>query len=125
MGLLTFALLNLGWPAIALCYPLYHMRKMVEYWTLFSLFSLFEFAFVKINEWTPFWPGIRLAVSLMLVMPQFEGAGLVRPFIHGFGILNEERLCKRKAFLDVVEWIRSSGKAYCITEDTTRSKSAK
>ena len=52
---------------------------------------------------TPFWPGVRLAVSLMLVMPQFEGAGLVRPFIHGFGILNEERLCKRKAFLDVVD----------------------
>ncbi|KAG6421956.1 hypothetical protein SASPL_118516 [Salvia splendens] len=112
---------NVHEPAITLCYPLlasilavetgsgYHMRKMVEYWTLFSLFSLFEISFVKINECEiPFWSGVRLAVSLLLVMPQFEGAGiayqgLVRSFIHMLGIFKEERLRKRKGCLNAVE----------------------
>ncbi|XP_047980658.1 uncharacterized protein LOC125222204 isoform X3 [Salvia hispanica] len=123
MALLKFALLCIdlvGWPAIALVYPLfvsiravetgsgYHMRKLVRYWIIFSLFSLFEFAFVKLIEWIPFWSGVRLAIIFCLVMPQFEGAclayqGLVSSFIDRFDMLMEERLCKRRTFLDVVD----------------------
>ncbi|XP_057787980.1 uncharacterized protein LOC131005173 isoform X4 [Salvia miltiorrhiza] len=130
MGLLKFALLGvdlLGWPVIALGFPLfasiravesgsrYHMRKLVIYWTLFSLFSLFEFAFEKIIDWIPFWSGVRLIVSFSLVMPQFEGAclayqGLVRSVIDRFGMLKEGRLCKRENFWDVVEkYINENG----------------
>ncbi|KAL1534406.1 hypothetical protein AAHA92_30587 [Salvia divinorum] len=130
MALLKFALLCIdlvGWPATALVYPLfvsiravetgsrYHMRKLVRYWIIFSLFSLLEFAFVKIIERIPFWSGVRLAVSFCLVMPQFEGAclayqGLVSSVIDRFGMLMEERLCKRKTFLDVLDkYINENG----------------
>ncbi|KAL1534401.1 hypothetical protein AAHA92_30583 [Salvia divinorum] len=130
MALLKFALLCIdlvGWPAIALVYPLfvssravetgsgYHMRKLVRYWIIFSLFSLLEFAFVKIIERIPFWSRVRLAVSFCLVMPQFEGAclayqGLVSSVIVRFGMLMEERLCKGKTVLDVVDkYINENG----------------
>ncbi|XP_042005117.1 zinc finger protein 385B-like isoform X2 [Salvia splendens] len=130
MALFKFALLCIdlvGWPAIALVYPLfvsiravetgsgYHMRKMVRYWIIFSLFSLFEFAFAKVIEWIPFWSGVRLAVIFCLVMPQFEGAclayqGLVSSFIDRFDMLTEERRCKRRTFLDVVDkYINENG----------------
>ncbi|KAL1534396.1 hypothetical protein AAHA92_30578 [Salvia divinorum] len=130
MALLKFALLCIdlvGWPAIALVYPLfvsiravetgsgYHMRKLVRYWIIFSLFSLLEFAFVKIIEWIPFWSGVRLAISFCLVMHQFEGAclayqGLVSSVIDRFGMLMEERRCKRKTFLDVLDkYINENG----------------
>ncbi|XP_042005105.1 uncharacterized protein LOC121753888 isoform X3 [Salvia splendens] len=130
MALLKFALLCIdlvGWPAIALVYPLfvsiravetgsgYHMRKLVRYWIMFSLFSLFEFALVKVIEWIPFWSGVRLAVIFCLVMPQFEGAclayqGLVSSFIDRFDMLMEERLCKRRTFLDAVDkYINENG----------------
>ncbi|KAH6773203.1 hypothetical protein C2S51_011607 [Perilla frutescens var. frutescens] len=140
--LLKFALLCvdlLAWcvpyfaPVIALGYPLvasiraietgsnYLMKKLVIYWTLFSLFSLFEFAFAKIIEWIPIWSSVRLLVILWLVMPQFDGAyhayqGLVRPVLlvklQAFieRLLKEERLCKRETFLDVVEkYIKENG----------------
>ena len=56
----------------------------------------------------PFWSGVRLAIIFCLVMPQFEGAclayqGLVSSFIDRFDMLMEERLCKRRTFLDVVD----------------------
>ncbi|XP_042005115.1 uncharacterized protein LOC121753890 isoform X5 [Salvia splendens] len=130
MALFKFAPLCIDlvvWPAIALVYPLfvsiravetgsgYHMRKLVRYWIMFSLFSLFEFALVKVIEWIPFWSGVRLAVIFCLVMPQFEGAclayqGLVSSFIDRFDMLMEERLCKRRTFLDAVDkYINENG----------------
>ncbi|EYU18399.1 hypothetical protein MIMGU_mgv11b019688mg, partial [Erythranthe guttata] len=58
VALLKFALFCidfLAWPVIALGYPVaietgskLHMKKLVVYWTLFGLISLFEFAFAKI-----------------------------------------------------------------------------
>ncbi|XP_042009896.1 uncharacterized protein LOC121758595 isoform X2 [Salvia splendens] len=63
----------------------------------------------------PFWSGVRLAVIFCLVMPQFEGAclayqGLVGSFIDRFDMLMEERLCKRRTFLDVVDkYINENG----------------
>ncbi|KAL3614163.1 hypothetical protein CASFOL_042237 [Castilleja foliolosa] len=72
-------------PVIALGFPLFasiraietgslfHMRKLVTYWILFSLISLFEYAFVKIIEWIPFWSCIKLVVIFWLVIPHFHG----------------------------------------------------
>ncbi|KAL3626191.1 hypothetical protein CASFOL_029740 [Castilleja foliolosa] len=48
------------------------MRKLVTYWILFSLISLFEYAFVKIIEWIPFWSCIKLVVIFWLVIPHFH-----------------------------------------------------
>ncbi|KAL6515362.1 hypothetical protein OROHE_018994 [Orobanche hederae] len=85
MGLLKFAHF-LAWPVVALGYPLfasiraietgseYHMKKLLIYWTLVSLLSLFEFTFVKIIEWIPFWSSIKLIAVLWLAMPRFHGA---------------------------------------------------
>ncbi|RVW18570.1 HVA22-like protein a [Vitis vinifera] len=53
----------LGWPLFALGYPLCSsiwvietnsisdFRKLVTYWVLFSLISLFDHAFAKLLEW--------------------------------------------------------------------------
>ncbi|KAH6833112.1 hypothetical protein C2S53_002976 [Perilla frutescens var. hirtella] len=135
MGLLKFTLLCidlLGWPVLALGYPLFasiravetgskhHMKKLVIYWTLFSLFSLFEFAFLRIIVWIPFWSSARLVVIVWLVMPRFDGAchayqGLVRPvlWLKVQAVLNrlkEERCSKRDTHLDVVEkFIKENG----------------
>ncbi|RVW67272.1 HVA22-like protein a [Vitis vinifera] len=49
-------------------------RKLVAYWVLFSLISLFDHAFSKLLEWVPFWPYIKLMVICWLVIPQFDGS---------------------------------------------------
>ncbi|KAL8541757.1 hypothetical protein ACS0TY_002857 [Phlomoides rotata] len=99
--LLKFALVcidYLAWPVVALGYPLfasiravendskYHMKKLIIYWTLFSLISLFEFTFLKFIVWIPFWDSLRLIAIIWLVMPRFQGAChayqiLVRPVL--------------------------------------------
>nr|GMD85880.1 HVA22-like protein E isoform X7 [Ipomoea batatas] len=65
MGLLKFGLLCIdffAWPMLALAYPLcvsiraietgskYHMRKLVTYWTVLSIVSLFEHT-LRVMEW--------------------------------------------------------------------------
>ncbi|KAL3617337.1 hypothetical protein CASFOL_038882 [Castilleja foliolosa] len=136
--LLKFALLCidfLAWPVIALGYPLfasiraietgslYHMRKLAIYWTLFSLISLFEYAFVKIIEWIPFWSSIKLVAIFWLVVPRFHGSyyayqNLVRPFlvvnlqqvIDSLYKRKEEQTHEKERFLDVVErYIKENG----------------
>ncbi|CAN4105362.1 unnamed protein product [Withania somnifera] len=89
MGFLRFTLHLidfLAWPVLALGYPLfasiravetgskYHMKKLVTYWTIFSLISLFEHIFEKLIEWVPLWPYIKLITICWLVIPQFHGA---------------------------------------------------
>ncbi|KAJ9705510.1 hypothetical protein PVL29_003515 [Vitis rotundifolia] len=76
----------LGWPLFALGYPLCSsiwvietnsisdIRKLVTYWVLFSLISLFDHAFAKLLEWIPFWPYIKLMIICCLVMPHFDGS---------------------------------------------------
>eukprot|EP00261_Vitis_vinifera_P018120 XP_010648067.1 PREDICTED: uncharacterized protein LOC100245618 isoform X3 [Vitis vinifera] len=76
----------LGWPLCALGYPLCasiraietnsisDFRKLVAYWVLFSLISLFDHAFSKLLEWVPFWPYIKLMVICWLVIQQFDGS---------------------------------------------------
>ncbi|KAL3617336.1 hypothetical protein CASFOL_038881 [Castilleja foliolosa] len=129
--LLRFALLSidfLAWPVIALGFPLYasiraietgsmyDMRKLVIYWTLFSIISLFEYAFVKIIEWIPFWSCIKLVVIFWLVIPRFHGSSyayqsFVRPFlvvnlqeaIDSLYKLKRNKLVQEKKFLDLAE----------------------
>ncbi|KAH7834296.1 hypothetical protein Vadar_014655 [Vaccinium darrowii] len=62
------------------------LRNLVAYWILFSLVSLFELAFVKLIEWLPFWPYMKLMAMCLLVLPNFNGASyvyecLLRPFL--------------------------------------------
>ncbi|KAL8541758.1 hypothetical protein ACS0TY_002858 [Phlomoides rotata] len=136
--LLKFALVcidYLAWPVIALGYPLfasiravendskYHMKKLIIYWTLFSLISLFEFTFLKLIVWIPFWDSIRLIAIIWLVMPRFQGAChayqiLVRPVlsidlravIDKLYKTNEEKYLMKATFLDVAEqYIKENG----------------
>uniref|UniRef100_A0A5B7APL4 C2H2-type domain-containing protein n=1 Tax=Davidia involucrata TaxID=16924 RepID=A0A5B7APL4_DAVIN len=101
MGFLIFAvkcLDVLAWPLLALGYPLCasiraietnsnsDMQKLITYWILFSLISLFELAFVQLIEWLPFWPYLKVIVTGWLVLPSFDGAYhvydcLVRPLL--------------------------------------------
>ncbi|GMP38842.1 hypothetical protein CsSME_00009952 [Camellia sinensis var. sinensis] len=76
----------LAWPLFALVCPLYasvwaiesnsnsDMRNIVAYWIVFSLISLFELAFVKLIEWLPFWPYMKLMAICWLGLPHFNGA---------------------------------------------------
>ncbi|KAF5733379.1 hypothetical protein HS088_TW17G00922 [Tripterygium wilfordii] len=88
----------LAWPLLALGYPLrasimaietnsdLETRKLVTYWIVFSLISLFEHAFVKLFEWIPLWLYIKLMIVCWLVIPHFDGSyyvymHVVRPFL--------------------------------------------
>ncbi|KAL1534400.1 hypothetical protein AAHA92_30582 [Salvia divinorum] len=82
MALLKFALLCIdlvGWPVIALVYPLFVSVRAVETGS--------EYHMRKI----PFWSGVRLAVSFCLVMPQFKGACLAYQ-----GLINTSRKMDQK-----------------------------
>ncbi|KAL7236072.1 hypothetical protein ACSBR1_019361 [Camellia fascicularis] len=93
MGFVSFLKLGLkcffdflAWPLFALVCPLYasvqaiesnsnsDMRNLVAYWIVFSLISLFELAFVKLIEWLPFWPYMKLMAICWLGLPHFNGA---------------------------------------------------
>ncbi|XP_028057399.1 uncharacterized abhydrolase domain-containing protein DDB_G0269086-like [Camellia sinensis] len=93
MGIVSFLKLGLkcffdflAWPLFALVCPLYasvwaiesnsnsDMRNLVAYWIVFSLISLFELAFVKLIEWLPFWPYMKLMAICWLGIPNFNGA---------------------------------------------------
>ncbi|KAI8027749.1 HVA22-like protein a [Camellia lanceoleosa] len=50
------------------------MRNLVAYWIVFSLISLFELAFVKLIQWLPFWPYVKLMAICWLGIPNFKGA---------------------------------------------------
>ncbi|KAI8532416.1 hypothetical protein RHMOL_Rhmol11G0213000 [Rhododendron molle] len=53
------------------------MRNLVAYWILFSLVSVFELAFVKLTDWLPFWPYLKVTAMCLLVLPDFNGASYV------------------------------------------------
>nr|XP_023925655.1 uncharacterized protein LOC112037071 isoform X1 [Quercus suber] len=89
VGYFLFALKcfdQFAWPFFSLGYPLCasicaiesnsnsDTRKMVAYWVLYSLISLFEHAFMKLLEWLPFWPGLKLIIMCGLMIPHFSGA---------------------------------------------------
>ncbi|GMI78721.1 hypothetical protein HRI_001541300 [Hibiscus trionum] len=85
----------LAWPLFALAYPLFasvhaietnsgsDMEKLVTYWTIFSLISLFEHAFMGMLQWVPFWPYMKLTLTCWMVIPHFDGAFYVyNHFVH-------------------------------------------
>ncbi|OMO85285.1 Zinc finger, U1-type [Corchorus capsularis] len=76
----------LAWPLFALGYPLnasiqaieansnVDTEKIVTYWVLFSLISLFESTFMGLLQWLPFWPYMKLTIICWLMIPGFDGA---------------------------------------------------
>ncbi|KAK8518919.1 hypothetical protein V6N12_012156 [Hibiscus sabdariffa] len=96
--LVKFALIcfdSLAWPLFALGYPLRasiqaietnsdtDTKKLVTYWIIFSLISLFEHAFMGILQWLPFWPYMKLMVVGWTMIPRFDGAFYVyNHFVH-------------------------------------------
>ncbi|XP_074331746.1 uncharacterized protein LOC141668671 isoform X2 [Apium graveolens] len=54
----------------------FHMRKLVAYWILFSLISLFEYTFSILLDWVPVWPYVKILAICWLVMPGFNGASI-------------------------------------------------
>ncbi|XP_030944658.1 la-related protein 7-like isoform X5 [Quercus lobata] len=49
-------------------------RKLIAYWVFYSLISLFEHAFMKLLEWLPFWPHMKLIIMYWLMIPHFGNA---------------------------------------------------
>ncbi|XVE93595.1 hypothetical protein REPUB_Repub01dG0208100 [Reevesia pubescens] len=101
MGFLTFlkfALIcfdALAWPLFALGYPLRasiqaieanshsDTKKLVTYWVIFSLISLFEHAFMGMLQWLPLWPYMKLTIVCWMMIPHFDGAFYVyNHFVH-------------------------------------------
>ncbi|KAF3963672.1 hypothetical protein CMV_011965 [Castanea mollissima] len=89
VGYLFFALKCFdlfAWPLFSLGYPLCasicaiesnsnsDTRKLIAYWVFYSLISLFEHAFMKLLEWLPFWPHMKLMIMYWLMIPHFSGA---------------------------------------------------
>ncbi|KAI9177388.1 hypothetical protein LWI28_014595 [Acer negundo] len=78
----------LAWPLFALVYPLWasiraieaddssssDCKKLVAYWVLFSLIFLFEHAFHNLLLWLPFWLYMKLIITCLLVICNFDGA---------------------------------------------------
>ncbi|KAG8498076.1 hypothetical protein CXB51_007204 [Gossypium anomalum] len=86
---------SLAWPLFALGYPLRasiqaieansntDTKKLVTYWIIFSLISLFEHAFMGILQWLPFWPYMKLTIVCWMMIPHFDGAFYVyNHFVH-------------------------------------------
>lgn len=58
-------------------------KKLVTYWIIFSLISLFEHAFTGILQWLPFWPYVKLTIVCWTMIPHFDGAFyLYNHFVH-------------------------------------------
>ncbi|XP_021300003.1 uncharacterized protein LOC110428333 isoform X2 [Herrania umbratica] len=98
LAFVKFALIRfdaLAWPLFALGYPLRasiqaieadsssDCKKLVTYWVIFSLISLFEHAFMGLLQWLPFWPYMKLTLVGWLMIPRFDGALYVYDnFVH-------------------------------------------
>ncbi|XP_017971063.1 PREDICTED: uncharacterized protein LOC18608185 isoform X1 [Theobroma cacao] len=98
LAFVKFALIRLdalAWPLFALGYPLRasiqaieadsssDSKKLVTYWVIFSLISLFEHAFMGLLQWLPFWPYMKLTLVGWLMIPRFDGALYVYDnFVH-------------------------------------------
>ncbi|XP_054802657.1 uncharacterized protein LOC129306216 isoform X2 [Prosopis cineraria] len=79
----------LSWPVLALVYPLCasveaiendshsDTRNLISYWILLSLIYLFEYAFLQLLQWIPYWHYVKLAIVVYLVMPDFGRAAYV------------------------------------------------
>nr|DAD22166.1 TPA_asm: hypothetical protein HUJ06_023629 [Nelumbo nucifera] len=94
---LVAKIIDLAWPLITLVYPIYSSilaiesnsnaenQKCLTYWVLYPLIILFNSASLKLIEWFPFWPYLKLMAACWLVLPHFNGAAraykhIVRPW---------------------------------------------
>ncbi|KAA8536379.1 hypothetical protein F0562_028857 [Nyssa sinensis] len=154
MGFLIFVVKCLGflaWPLFALGYPLCasiraietnsnsDMQKLITYWIIFSLISLFELGFVNLIEWLPYWPYLKLMATCWLVIPHFDGAYhvyelLVRPcflvnpqdVINMFNEPKEGLSLKQEDFLTVAErYLNENGAEALEKLIASKSKGAK
>ncbi|XVE93591.1 hypothetical protein REPUB_Repub01dG0207800 [Reevesia pubescens] len=58
-------------------------KKLVTYWVIFSLISLFEHAFMGMLQWLPLWPYMKLTIVCWMMIPHFDGAFYVyNHFVH-------------------------------------------
>ncbi|GLU08067.1 hypothetical protein SLE2022_249960 [Rubroshorea leprosula] len=124
MGFFKFVMIcfdALAWPILALGYPLAasiqaietnsdtDCRKLVTYWVLFSLISLFEYAFMDLLEWVSDWPYVKLLMVCWLMIPRFDGAFHVyNNFIHpclyvDLQTIIKDLFAKRENFLKEAE----------------------
>ncbi|XVE49446.1 hypothetical protein DITRI_Ditri01bG0083200 [Diplodiscus trichospermus] len=108
LAFVKFALIcfdALAWPLFALGYPLRasiraieansnsDTKKLVTYWVIFSLISLFEHAFMGILQWLPFWPYMKLTIVCWVMIPNFDGAFYVyNHFVHPFLYIDLETI---------------------------------
>ncbi|KAM3694843.1 hypothetical protein ACB098_07G084900 [Castanea mollissima] len=113
-------------------------KKLVTYWIVFSLISLFENAFLKYLVRLLFWPRIKLMIVCWLVVPHFDGAIYVyNHFIHPCLSMNplvvidefnkwKEFLFKRENFLAQAErYINKNGPEALEELIATKKKSKK
>ncbi|KAM7482355.1 hypothetical protein LguiB_006938 [Lonicera macranthoides] len=132
LGFLQFALKCVdlfAWPIFALAYPLFasiraietnsnhHMRKLVTYWILFSLISLFEHTFVKFLEWFPLWAYIKIVAIWWLVLPRFG---------HSYIAYKSILLLRSYVNLQIINWSNKQDKEpFLKTEETFLSVAEK
>ncbi|KAM7482357.1 hypothetical protein LguiB_006940 [Lonicera macranthoides] len=122
--------LQVAWPIFALAYPLFasiraietnsnhHMRKLLTYWILFSLISLFEHTFVKFLEWFPLWAYIKIIAIFWLVLPRFRRAChaykslvLMRSYVN-LQVINQSNKQDKEPFLKTEEMFLSMAKKF-------------
>ncbi|KAK8605922.1 hypothetical protein V6N13_102687 [Hibiscus sabdariffa] len=107
---------SLAWPLFALGYPLHasiqailtnsdtDTKKLVTYWIIFSLLSLFEHAFMVILQWLPFWPYMKLLIVSWTMIPRFDGAFYVyKHIVHP---------CLYMDFPTIISWFKKLQEFY-------------
>ncbi|XP_062082672.1 uncharacterized protein LOC133788986 [Humulus lupulus] len=130
---LKYGLTYLAWPIVALVYPLcasiraieansvLETQKLNTYWVVFSLILLLEHA-LKLLEWFPLWPYIRLITVFSLVMPYFDGAFHVykhvicpclsvdyQIILNWFSQQKQTSVDKERVLTEVEKYIRENG----------------
>ncbi|XP_034679499.1 uncharacterized protein LOC117909549 isoform X3 [Vitis riparia] len=107
---LLFVWISTCRPLFALGYPLCasiwvietksisDIRKLVTYWVLFSLITLFEDAFSNLLECIPFWPCIKLMVICWLVIPHFDGSYYVYQHLVQPGLSMDPQVVMNRRF---------------------------
>ncbi|KAM7482354.1 hypothetical protein LguiB_006937 [Lonicera macranthoides] len=132
VGFLQFALKCVdlfAWPIFALAYPLFasiraietnlnhHMRKLVTYWILFSMISLFEHTFDKFIEWFPLWTYIKIVAICWLVLPRFD---------HSYIAYKSLLLFRSYLNLQVINWSnKQDNEPFLKTQETFLSVAEK
>ncbi|KAJ9705607.1 hypothetical protein PVL29_003597 [Vitis rotundifolia] len=84
------------------------IRKLVTYWVLFSLITLFEDAFANLLEWIPFWPCIKLMLICWLVIPHCDGSYYVYQHLVHPGLSMDPQVVMNRHFNESKKLYHSS-----------------